>query len=297
MLFLRNMIDNHQILTAILVIYFCLFLGLNQAVAIVWKIVGAALGVIAIIQLILAAIKSLDEKIDAKQKEIVKLDKLREDLDREYKSKRAEMKQRERDVKAARRAYNEAVTAYNSAVTAEKAAGKSYRAAAHYAQTAQRAYMDHVQSCSTCRGSMLCPVGQNLHAAWQSWEEAKRNAKQAWETAKANLRSAKEAKEDAFDALFIARGLYGVAMREANAALAKWRAIGKEIERLVVELKELLDEKADEEERLREAMEQLNNSKQELDIAEQNYPHEWATAMMDPNFRQSVEEIRNYSID
>ena len=297
MLYLRNMVDNHRILTAILVIYFCLFLGLHQAVAIFWKLIGAALGVIALVQLIRATIKSLDEKINDTQKKIAKLSRLRNKAYREYERLEVVRKQRQRDVAAARRAYTAAVTAYNNAVTAEKAAGAAYRSAKSNAATAKRDYQTHVRWCSTCAGSALCPIGSDLNDLWQFWERTKKDAKVTWDNAKAQVKSTKKAKEDASDALFTARVHLGIATRRANAALAQWRALGKEIKRLAAELASLRVAKALQEAELAKALGDLAKARRKLDEAERDYPDQWRESMEDPDFRQSVEDIRNYSAD
>ncbi len=293
MLFLRNVIDNNRVLTSILVISFCLFFGLHHAFAL-GKVISGGLTALSIIGLIKSAIKSLDEQIEIKEAEVLWLGKLKEEWDKKYKNLRAEMKRWEREVKAAQRAYDQAVTNYNSAVSEEKAAGKSYRAAAHYADMAQRDYMNHVQWCSTCRGSSLCPVGHNLHAAWQSWEKAKKAAKTAWDNAKANLKSAKEAKKAASTRLDTAERHLGFATTAANEALKHLRIISKEHKRAAGELSELIEERELQLEKLKEAMNQLNNAKQQLDIAEQDYPAKWAEIMSDPDLRQAVEKIRSY---
>ncbi len=261
-----------------------------QRISIIYYI----LGIITVIQLIQEAIKSLEEKIAAKEAEITRLDKLADWWFDEYKRRRAVMKQREREVNSARRAYNAAVTAYNSAVTAEKAAGRSYRTAAHYAQMAQRDYMNHVQWCSTCRGSMLCPIGQNLHAAWQSWEKAKKDAKVAWDNAKAQVKSARSAKKAAKETLDIALFNLGSARMLANAALAQARALNKAVDKLRAELKPLMVKKAIKDAELAKAMGDLAEAKRKLDEAERDYPDQWRESMKDPNFRQDVDRIRNF---
>lgn len=298
MLYLRNMIDNHRILTALLVIYFCLFLGLYPAVAGFWKrvaqLIGIALGIASAIDILQKALNTLNKRIEPLQTEITRLGKLRDQLWKQYEKASAEMKVWKRRVKAAERAYNAAVTAYNEAVTAEKAAGRSYRAAAHYADEARRAYIDHVQSCYECRGSMLCPIGQNLQAAWSSWEKAKKDAKIAWDNAIAQVKSAEKARKDAYNILFHARRMFGDAMTRANNALAKYRALGKEIKRLAAELAPLMIQKAVKEAELAKALGDLAEAIRKLDEAARDYPKEWEEAMKDPTFRKDIENIRNY---
>lgn len=298
MLYLRNMIDNHRILTALLVIYFCLFLGLYPAVAGFWKrvaqLLGIALGIASAIDILQKALNTLNKRIEPLQKEITRLDKLRTQLWKQYEEASAEMKVWKRRVKSAQRAYDAAVTAYNEAVSAEKAAGRSYRAAAHYAKTARRAYIDHVQACYECRGSALCPIGQNLQAAWSSWENEKRRAKIAWDNAIAQVKSAKSAKEAAYRILFHARRMFGDAMTRANNALAQYRALGKEIEKLRAELAPLMVQKAVKEAELAKALGDLAKARRKLDEAARDYPKEWEEAMKDPTFRQDIENLSNY---
>lgn len=295
MLFLRNVIDNNRILTSILVISFCLFFGLYHAFAVtVLGVISGILGVITVIQIIRSLIKSLDEQIEIKETEVLWLDQLKKQWKKEYDRREVERKQRELEAEAAQKAYDQAVTDYNSAVTEEKSARRSYNTAVHYADTARRNYIDHVQSCSECRGSSLCPIGHNLHAAWQSWEKAKREAKTAWDKAKANLSAAEAAKKAAGNTLFEANIRLAAATTAANDALNQWRAIGKELKRAAGELAALQEEKRLEDEKLKKAMEDLDSGKQQLNVVEQNNPDEWTEAMEDSYWRQAVEEIRSF---
>ncbi len=292
MLFLRNVIDNNRVLTSILVISFCLFFGLHHAFAL-GKVISGGLTALSIIGLIKSAIKSLDEQIEIKEAEVLWLGKLKEEWWKEYKRREVTRKRWVREVKAAQTAYDQAVTNYNSAVSAEKAAGSAYRAAKRHAAAALRDYLNHIRWCSEC-SPVLCPTGSQLKETWLSAARAEKEAKQAWDEAKTNLSAAEAAKKAAYERLYEAKGNLGRATTASNNALKQWRAIGKAHAEAAGELSDLIEEKELQLEKLKEAMKQLNNAKQQLDIAEQDYPDEWAEIMSDPDLRQAVEEIRSY---